>query len=177
MARFRGIRYAAGCVISALLLIAFPTVSLAYSGPPKAILHSGTEKQAGHGPYFYKGRPAPGNQCSVMHGDGFYDWPPALHHDDDRKLRLRFHKDSKPDKLKILDYPRIGDHDAPAGHSRKVSYELKRVRNEDGETIGWKALFNRRGPGHHYLDVYAKWQGQGCRFDEAAYNFHVKTAE
>ena len=178
MVGFRGIRYSAGCVGAALLIVGFPLASLAQAGPPKAILHSGSEKQAGDGPYWIKGSTVGRKYCDVLHADGFYNWPKPLRHAPDDKLRLRFHKDSKPDELSIRDYPRINRHDGPAGDSRRVRYELKRVRNEKNETIGWKAIIYRRSSGHHYLDVLARWQGKHeCRFEEAAYNFHVKTTE
>lgn len=115
--------------------------------------------------------------CSVTHGDGFYEWPRALEHDTERKLHLRFRKDRKPDTVRIRDYRKINrQYNSPKGDPRKVPYKLRRLRNGNDKTIAWEAVFRRRAPGHHYLDVEVSWRGEHqCQHDSAEYNFHVKT--
>lgn len=176
MANFSGPKRAVVLLGGATLIASLSIPAVARGGPPKAVLRSKSDRQVGHSVSFSKGRYEGDGMCSLAHGDGFYDWQPALSHRSGHKLHLRFRKDRKPDAISIRDSRKLNGHDSPKGDSRKVLYKLKRLRNSNDNTVAWEAVFRRRDPGHHYLDVNVSWHGEhDCQSDGGHYNFHVKT--
>ena len=147
----------------------------ARGGPPKAILHAGDERQRGEMLWFTSGRHHGNGQCSVFHGDAVGDWPAAISHGSDQRLRVGFPKDAKPDEVRMWGYRQTTPSGGTVGESEDVPLRL-RPRRVDGEIVGWKVMFKRSDVGHHYLRMYARWSGRhDCTFVETLYQFHTES--
>jgi len=96
----------------------------------------------------------------VTVGDDYrsWKWPKVDKVDNTRRVNLVIWSIWKPDRLTIMDYPRIGSSGAVRGKAEPIRYHLYPIKSKNGRVSKWGAYFKLRDKGQHYLVIKTRWE-------------------
>ncbi len=150
--------------------------------PPRATLRVGGDVREGsfhHGDGWAHAAEEPG-YCYMDFLSGFPRFSKPLKHDVGEEIVVRLHKRAMPLEVEAQRWPRVDQHDRPAGTPTSVPWVL-RPYVVDGATKAWEVvILPPLVQGHLYLGVGAYWADEdGCSggvdlgSQYAAWTFHV----
>jgi hypothetical protein len=151
--------------------------------PPVAVLRGNGERQEGRPLASFWSRADGDDLCVDSDRSNSLAWQRAIVVPVSSMPRIIFWKPHPPTSIELVAWRRLDSGGRPRGEPERLNFVLAPRRNQEGQTVAWKAVITTGATArHYYVRARGQWKDEeGCGgspdlgYQHASWTFHFRT--